>query len=81
MDALPFLQEFLTALDRHGYQPSHIGPLDTDARHDLGRAIRPKKVDFRLSCSGDVDMGRFVVERVDDEPEAMSPMDDNHDPM
>ena len=50
----------------------------TPSGYDFGYAIRHKQVDFRLSRPGNVDVGRFVIERVDDEPEAVGTMDDNH---
>jgi hypothetical protein len=78
MDALPFLQKDVTVLDHLGDEAPHIGSLDANTRHDSGYTIRPKQVDFRLSRPDDVDTGRFMIERVDDEPEAVSTMDDNH---
>lgn len=35
-------------------------------------------IDLRLPHAGDADVGRFVVERVDDEPEAVDAVDDGH---
>lgn len=40
--------------------------------------IRTKEVDLRLSHSSDMDVCRLVIGRVNDEPEAMSTMDDDH---
>jgi hypothetical protein len=78
MNALPFPQEVVTALDHLGDQAPHVGPFDADAEHDFGSTIASKQLDFRLSGLGDVDMCWFMVERVDDEPKAVSTVDDNH---
>jgi len=61
-----------------GHKSPKIGTLDTDAGHDLWIAVRPKQVDFRLPCSGDVNMSRFMIGGVDDEPETESTVNDNH---
>jgi hypothetical protein len=79
MDPLPLPQQVVTPLDRLGDQTAQVGPLNADARHDLGHASRTKQVDFRLSCSSDVDMRGFMVERVNHKPEAVSTMNDDHD--
>lgn len=61
------------------HQPAHVGTLDADVADHLRLAVRAEEVDLGLPLSGDVNMGGFVVERVDHEPEAMSTVDDNHD--
>jgi hypothetical protein len=78
MDTLPFLQKIVAARDCLSNEAPHVRPLDADAGHHFGRAIGSKQVDFRLSRSGDVDMRRFVIDGVDNEPEAVSAVDDNH---
>ena len=61
-----------------GHQATHIGSLDPDTRHDFGGTIGPNQIDFRLSRPSDVNVGRFMIKRVDHEPKAMSPIHDNH---
>jgi hypothetical protein len=78
MDALPFPQKVVTALDDLCGQTSHVCPLDADTEHDLGRIAPPEQVDLRVARAGDVDMSRFVIDRIDDKPKAMGAMDDNH---
>jgi len=55
-----------------------VGTLDADAGHDLRITVRPQQIDFRLPGSGDVNMRRFVIGGIDDEPEAMGTVNDNH---
>jgi hypothetical protein len=79
MDPLPFLQEPVSARDHFGEQPPYVRPLHSDARHQLGLAFRSQKVHFRLALGpDDVDMRRLMIERIDDKPETVGPMDDNH---
>jgi len=78
MDALPFLKKVVAMRSHLGNEPPKIGALDADARHDLGIAVRPQQVDFRLPGSGDMNMRRFVICRIDDEPETVGTVNDNH---
>jgi hypothetical protein len=78
MNALLFPQEIVAMGDRLGEQAPHVRPPYADAEYDVRHSVSTQKIDFRLSRPGDVEMGRFVVERIDDEPEAVRAMDDNH---
>jgi hypothetical protein len=78
MDALPLLQKCVSVFGDLGHQTPHIGSFDPDTEHQFGFVIRPKQVDLRMSRAGDVNMSRLMIERVDDKPEAVSAMDDNH---
>jgi hypothetical protein len=78
MDTLPFPQKFIAACGHLNEQPPHIRPLDANAEHDFRSSLSAEQIDFRLSRPGDMDVRRFVVGRVNDEPEAMRAMDDNH---
>ena len=60
-------------------QAAHIGPLDADAGDHLRHPVGAEQIDFRLSRPGYVDVRRFVIERVDDEPEAVGAMNDNNE--
>ena len=64
--------------DHLGNQAPQGRASDANTVYHLGRAIWPQKIDLRLPIPGDVDVRRFVVERLDDEPEAVRAMDDNH---
>jgi hypothetical protein len=78
MDALPLAQEIVTMRQHFFEQAPHVGPLDAHAEHRHGRPASAKQVDLRVSRPGYMDMGRFVVGCVDDEPKAMGAMDDDH---
>jgi hypothetical protein len=78
MDTLPFPQKIVATRYRLGEQTPHIRPLDADTELDLRRSAGPKQIDFRMSRASDMDMRWFVVERVDDEPEAIRTMHDDH---
>jgi hypothetical protein len=78
MDTLPFLEEFVAMRGHFGQQPPHIRPADGGAENDLRRAGGAEEIDFRLSCPGDVDVRRLMVECLDDEPEAERAMDHDH---
>ncbi len=41
-------------------------------------AAGSEKVYFRLACACDVYMGRFVVSSIDDKPESVGTVNDNH---
>ncbi len=60
-----------------GQQTTHIGPFDPDAINQFRHTIRAKKVDLCLSRTGDMNMGRFMIECVDHKPEAMGAVYDN----
>jgi hypothetical protein len=77
MNALPFLKKVIAAFLHLGHESPEVGTLDADAGHDLGIVVRPQQVDFRLPCSSDVNMRRFVIGGVDDEPEAVGAVNDN----
>jgi hypothetical protein len=81
MNPLPHLQKLISPLEHLCDQAAHIGPLDADAEHHFGRAARAEQVDFRLSGPGDVDVRRFMIECVNDEPEAVSAVNDNQCPI
>ncbi|MDA3922480.1 MAG: hypothetical protein PF501_17645, partial [Salinisphaera sp.] len=51
---------------------------DADEIDRFGFAISTRQVDLRLTRSGDVDMCRFVICCVDDEPETVGAVNDNH---
>jgi len=76
MNPLPFLQQRLAALLDLSKQATHVGTFDPDAPHQLGIAIGSKQIDFRLPGASDMDMRRFMVERVDNKSKAVSAMDD-----
>jgi len=78
MDALPFIEKVAAALPYLGHEPAKVGTLDADTGYDLGIAVTPQQVDFRLACSCDVNVCRFVIGGVDDEPEAIGTVNDNH---
>jgi hypothetical protein len=78
MEALPFLQEVTAAGDHVFDQSPKLGTFYADAPNDLGMAIWPEEIDLRVTRPGDVNMCRLVIGGVDDEPEAMSAVDDNH---
>jgi hypothetical protein len=78
MNALPFLKKVIAVLDHLGDEAPKVGTLDPGAGHDFRITVRPPKVDFRLPCPRDVNMGRFMIGGVDDEPEAVSTVNDNH---
>jgi hypothetical protein len=78
MDPLPLPQEDLTPFNYFGEQPSHIRPLDADARNDLRHPVSANQIYLRLSRSGYVHMRRLVIGCVDDEPVAIGAMDDDH---
>jgi len=77
MNAFPFQQELGTAISHLDQQATQIGPLDSNAVDQLGQALRSQKVDLGLSRSGDMNMGWFVIERVDDDTEAERAMNDD----
>ena len=77
MNAPPFPQEHVLPFGHLGDQVPQDGAPDTDAIRHFRRAIRSQKVDLRLSGARDVEMRRFMVERVDDEPEAAGAVNDN----
>jgi hypothetical protein len=58
MDALPFRQQFVLAIQNLGDQAPHVGPLDADAEQNHQTAIPTRKLDFCLTRAGDVDMCR-----------------------
>jgi hypothetical protein len=78
MDALPFLQELATPIGHLRHQPPHVRLLDPDDENQLGPAIRPIKVDLRLTRSGDMDMRRVVIGGVDHEAETKRTVNDDH---
>ena len=59
-------------------QTPHVRSFDADAEHQFGLIIGSKQVDLCLTRSRHVDMGRLVIGSIDDKPEAVSPMNDNH---
>lgn len=61
------------------HQPAHVGTLDADAVDRLRFAARADQVDLRLPGASDVNMGGFMIEGVDHEPEAVGAVDDNHE--
>jgi hypothetical protein len=79
MDALPFTQKLLATSSRLGEQTPHVRPPDANTEHNLRPSGGTKEIDFRLSRARDMNMGRLVIERVDNEPEAERAMDDHHD--
>jgi hypothetical protein len=78
MNALPFLKKVVAALLHLGHESPEVRTLYADAGHDLGIIVRPQQVDFRLPCSGVVNMRLFVIGGVDDEPEAVGAVNDNY---
>lgn len=60
------------------HQPAHVGALDADAVDLFWPAFRAEEIDLGLPRSGDVDVGWFVIERVDHEPETVGAVNDNH---
>jgi hypothetical protein len=78
MNALPFLKKVVATLSNFGNEPPKVGTLDADAGNDLWIAASAQQVDFRLPWPGDVNMHRFVIGRVNDKPEAVGAVNDNH---
>ena len=64
--------------DRLDEQTPHVRAFDASTEHDLRYSEDAGQIDFRLSWPGDMDMSRFMVERVNDEPEAMCAVNDDH---
>lgn len=60
------------------HQPAHVGAFDADAVNLFWPALRAKEIDLGLPRAGDVDVGRFMIERVDHEPETVGAVDYNH---
>jgi len=77
MNTLPFPQEYLLPFDHLGDQMPQGGAPDADGVYHFGRTSGAQKVDLRLSRAGNVDMRQFMVQRVDDEPEAAGAVNDN----
>jgi hypothetical protein len=78
MDALPLPQEGVLSFGHLGDQASQRRASDTNTVYHLGCTIWRQEIDLRLAVPGDVDVRRFVVERLDDEPEAICAMNHNH---
>jgi hypothetical protein len=78
MNPFPLSQKLVSALGHLTEQAAHIGPLDADAGDHLRHAGGAEQIDFRLSRPGYVDVRRFMIECVNDEPEAVGAMNDNH---
>lgn len=60
------------------HQPTHVGAFDADALDRFRFAVRTEQIDFRLPRAGNVDVGGFMIERVDHEPKTVGAVDDNH---
>jgi hypothetical protein len=78
MDTLPFKQKIVAPRGCLGQETPHIRPFYAGTEDDLGRSGGAEQIDPGVPSAGDMDMGRFVIERVDDEPEAERAMDDHH---
>jgi hypothetical protein len=78
MNTLPLAQEIVPMQPHFVKQAPHVRPLDTYAEHCLWRPGRSKQVNLRVSRAGHMDMGRFVIGRVDDEPEPMGAVNHDH---
>lgn len=61
------------------HEPPHVCAADLDAENQLGCALRPEQIDFSLSRARDVDVGRLMIERVDDKTEATRTVNHDHD--
>ena len=75
---LPFLQELVLALDYLCHQPPLVRSFDADEIDRFGSAIGTRQVDLRLPRPGDMDVRRFMICRVDNDPETMGAVNDNH---
>jgi hypothetical protein len=75
MNALPLLEELVPLLDHHRHQSPHLAAFDPDAEYNLRRSIPSKQIDLRVPRSGYVDVGGFVILRVDHESETQRAMD------
>lgn len=78
MDTLPFREEFITPLDHFSHQPPLVRFPDADEVDRFGAAVGASQVDLRLSGAGDMNMCRLMIGCVDDEPESMGAVNDNH---
>jgi hypothetical protein len=74
MNTLPLTNERVATRGGLRKQTPHRRALDSNAEHDLRPTTRAEQVDLGLSGANDMEMGRIVIERVDDEPEAMRAM-------
>jgi len=77
MNAFPFSQEIIASFGNLSLQAPHVGFLDADLRNDFDISIRTDKVDLGLSWPGYMNMGRFMIEGVDHDPEPMSTVNNN----
>ena len=66
-------------LNHFGHQPPLVRSLDANEVDRFGSAIGANQVDLRLPRPGDMNMSRFMIERVDDEPETVGAVNDNHE--
>jgi len=65
-------------LYRLSHQPAHVSALDADALDHFWLPVRTEQIDFCLSRTGNVNMGRFMIQRVNHKPKAVGAVDDNH---
>ena len=72
MNAFPLSQKIIASFGNLSFQAPHVGLLDADHRNNFDISIRTDKVDLGLPWPGYMNMGRFMIERVDHEPEPMS---------
>src|SRR5688500_8206213 len=78
MDSLPFRQQSIAVFCNLVDQTSKLSLVDPGARDQFGLTASSDKVDLCPTRSGNMDMGRLVVGRIDDEPKAVSPVEDDH---
>jgi hypothetical protein len=78
MDVLPLLKKLVASRCHFRHQAPHIGLLDSDHRDQFGIAARAGKIDLCLSWTGDMDVSRFMILGVNDEPEPVRSVNDNH---
>ena len=78
MNPLPLRHKMRPVAQDLDHKRPHIGPLDAHIISDFRGIARSEKVDLRLPRASNMNVRRFVIERLDHKPEAMRAVDDNH---
>jgi len=79
MNTLPLTQKFVAALYDFTEQTPHVRPLDAHAEDNVRHPVIAQKVDFSRPMTNDVDMRRFVIERLNNKAKPIRSADDDHD--
>jgi len=72
MNAFPFSQKIIASFGNFSLQAPHVGLLDANLRNDFDVSIRADKIDLGLPWPGYMNMGWFMIEGVNHNPEPMS---------